>query len=115
MITIFGISNCDTVKKAITWLKTNDIEYNFHDFKKNGLTNEQVQQFASLATWDKLVNKRSTTYRNLSDSLKQSMTDEQAVVEVLKQPTLLKRPLLLLNDSLTLGFSEKAYQELFNQ
>jgi arsenate reductase len=119
-ITLYGINNCDTVKKSQKWLNANNINYEFFDFKKQTLTSELLTQFVELNDWSTLLNKRSTTYRNLSDEIKNNLTNETAFEQVLAQPTLLKRPLLLIetNDShsvpkLHLGFKADSYQEIF--
>tara|TARA_R110002050_G_scaffold156128_5_gene284060 strand:+ start:1373 stop:1768 length:396 start_codon:yes stop_codon:yes gene_type:complete len=124
-ITLYGINNCDTVKKSIKWLVANDISHEFYDFKKQPLTKELLTLFVQLSDWSALLNKRSTTFRNLSDDIKNNLTDEIAFEQVLAQPTLLKRPLLLIqtknqpnsNDDsqqLYLGFKADIYQNIFN-
>ncbi len=123
-ITLFGINNCDTVKKSIKWLNTHKINYEFYDFKKQPLTSQLLTLFVQLNDWSTLVNKRSTTFRNLSEEIKNNLTDEIAFEQVLAQPTLLKRPLLLIQtdngdkstsetQSLYLGFKEADYQKIF--
>ncbi|MBL0709629.1 MAG: arsenate reductase [Colwellia sp.] len=136
--TLYGINNCDTVKKAIKWLTAENINHEFYDFKKQPLTADLVQQFASLSDWSQLINKRSTTYRNLADDIKSNLSteasDKVAFEQVLLQPTLLKRPLLLIesanvidqqekrkedqqeeqqNKKLHLGFKAQDYQAIF--
>jgi len=124
-ITLYGINNCDTVKKSIKWLVANNISHEFYDFKKQPLTKELLTLFVQLSDWNILLNKRSTTFRNLSDDIKNNLTDEIVFEQVLAQPTLLKRPLLLiqtknqpnLNDDsqqLYLGFKADIYQNIFN-
>jgi arsenate reductase len=115
MITVYGISNCDTVKKALKWLNNNHISYEFHDFKKQGLSDDLLSQFAAKSDWQALVNKRSTTFRNLAPAIKENLTDQAAFKAVMEQPTLLKRPVLIHNDQLHLGFKETQYQALFIQ
>jgi arsenate reductase len=119
-ITLYGINNCDTVKKSQKWLAANGINYEFYDFKKLPLTNELLTQFVELNDWSTLLNKRSTTYRNLSDEIKNNLTNEIAFEQVLAQPTLLKRPLLLIKSDasenlqqLHLGFKAENYQQIF--
>lgn len=117
-IKLYGINNCDTVKKALKWLIENNIEHQFHDFKKQPLTKELLTNFVKLNDWSTLLNKRSTTYRNLSDDIKNNLTDEIAFEQVLAQPTLLKRPLLLIQScagelQLHLGFKANIYQNIF--
>ena len=119
-ITLYGINNCDTVKKALKWLVANNISHEFYDFKKQPLTKELLSIFVQLNDWSTLLNKRSTTYRNLSDDIKSNLTDDVAFEQVLAQPTLLKRPLLLIhtnkddsNIQLHLGFKTDIYQNVF--
>ncbi len=119
-ITLYGINNCDTVKKALKWLTTNDVEHQFYDFKKQPLTKELLTKFVQLNDWSTLLNKRSTTFRNLNDEVKNNLTDAIAFEQALAQPTLLKRPLLLIessndkpNEQLHLGFKTDTYQTIF--
>ena len=104
MTSIYGINNCDTVKKAIKWLDKNNISYVFHDFKKQGLTNELLSSFVQNSEWKLLINKRSTTFRNLSDAVKENLSDnidnDVAFDTIFEQPTLLKRPVLIHNHQL---------------
>ncbi len=113
MITIYGIKNCDTVRKATKWLETNEVEHQLYDFKKQPLTAELLTQFVEQSDWSLLLNKRSTTFRNLPDEIKNNLTDEVMFAAVLEQPTLLKRPLLPLNGELNLGFKADQYQTIF--
>ena len=113
MITLYGIKNCDTVRKATKWLEKNNIAHQLYDFKKQPLTAELLTQFVKQSDWSLLLNKRSTTFRNLPDEIKNNLTDEVMFAAVLEQPTLLKRPLLPLNDELNLGFKAEQYQSLF--
>ncbi len=115
MITLYGINNCDTVKKALKWLTANEIEYQFYDFKKQELTPDLLEQFVNNSDWSLLLNKRSTTFRNLSDEIKNNLTDEVMFKAVLAQPTLLKRPLLAIGNELNLGFKPEQYQTLFSK
>jgi len=112
MITVYGIKNCDTVKKATKWLDSQNITYSFFDFKKQPLTAELLTEFVSKSSWDVLLNKRSTTFRNLPDDIKNNLTDEVVFQAVLSQPTLLKRPLLDHQEGFHVGFKEALYQEL---
>lgn len=122
-VTLYGINNCDTVKKSIKWLTANHIEHQFYDFKKQPLTKELLTCFVQLNDWSTLLNKRSTTYRNLADNIKNNLTDELAFEQVIAQPTLLKRPLLLIQTTdqtcenntklqLYLGFKPETYQKI---
>lgn len=118
--TLYGINNCDTVKKALKWLNDNSIKHQFYDFKKQPLTQALLTQFVRLNDWSTLLNKRSTTYKNLSDDIKNNLTDEVVFEQVIAQPTLLKRPLLLVrtkvgesHEQLHLGFKADMYQNIF--
>ncbi|NQZ89209.1 MAG: Spx/MgsR family RNA polymerase-binding regulatory protein [Colwellia sp.] len=113
MTTIYGINNCDTVKKATKWLDKQTIEYTFFDFKKQPLTAELLTEFVKKSSWDVLLNKRSTTFRNLPAEIKDNLTDDVVFQAVLAQPTLLKRPLIDHNNSFQVGFKEPLYQALF--
>lgn len=110
MTTLYGIKNCDTVKKAKKWLEQNDIQYTFHDVRIDGLTPELLNTFIDMSALSLLLNKRSTTFRNLSDDIKNDLTDEVIVTTILEQPTLLKRPLLLHKEQLIIGFKDTNYQ-----
>ena len=115
MITLYGIKNCDTVKKASKWLEQHNIDYQLYDFKKQAITSDLLTEFVKLSDWSLLLNKRSTTFRNLPDNIKNNLTDDVIFAAVIEQPTLLKRPLLSLNDQLNLGFSAERYQALFKK
>lgn len=123
-ITLYGINNCDSTVKAIKWLNSHEIAYEFYDFKKQPLTKTLLSNFVALNDWGTLLNKRSTTFRNLSNDIKNNLTDEIAFEQVLAQPTLLKRPLLLIEtanepdsststQTLYLGFKAEIYQPIF--
>ena len=113
--TLFGIKNCDTVKKARKWLDEQQITYNFHDFKTDSLTTDLLTKFVELSDWQIMLNKRSTTFRNLPDEIKNNLTEDVMFNAVIEQPTLLKRPLLKINDNLHVGFKSDIYQELFKK
>jgi Spx/MgsR family transcriptional regulator len=113
MTTLYGIPNCDTVKKARKWLDDSGIEYRFHDFRKDGLTADQVKPWVEALGWETLVNKRSTTWKGLDDATKSTLNDDSVIALVLEQPTLIKRPLLDNGDQPQVGFKPALYQELF--
>jgi arsenate reductase len=115
MITLYGINNCDSVKKSQKWLQEQHIEYTFHDFKKQGLSKELLTAFVKQGDWSTLLNKRSTTFRQLPDHIKNNLTDDMIFNTVIEQPTLLKRPLLQFNNQLHLGFKEVQYQTIFEK
>ncbi|WXT99718.1 MAG: Protein YffB [Catillopecten margaritatus gill symbiont] len=106
MMKMYGIKNCDTIKKAQKFLTTNGVDFEFIDFRQAPIDDKTLQSFINLVGWDKIINKRSTTYRNFTDSEKQNITLELT----LKNPTLIKRPVLVTEDDIEVGFSEKLYQ-----
>ncbi len=105
--TLYGIKNCDTVKKARSWLDQNNIAYRFHDFRSDGLTPELLQRFAEHLDWSKLLNRGSTSWRQLSTEQQSDLSLEKALQLMLTTPTLIKRPILDTGDQLFLGFSVK--------
>lgn len=111
MTKIYGIKNCDTVKKSLKWLEQHNIEFSFHDFKKDGLSPELLTTFVEKSSWDVLLNKRSTTFRNLPTEIKENLTESNMFKAVLEQPTLLKRPILINNSTTCVGFKSDIYQE----
>jgi len=114
--TIYGISNCDTVRKARKWLEAEAITFDFHDFRKQGLNAEQVERWCAAAGLEKVLNKRGTTWRQLPDAVKAN-TDETALKALLvEQPTLIKRPVLELDDGrIEIGFKADQYTALFGR
>ncbi|MBA6391363.1 ArsC family reductase [Colwellia sp. BRX10-3] len=111
MTILYGIKNCDSVKKAKKWLEQENIPYQFHDFRSDGLSPVLLQEFIISADLPSLLNKRSTTFRNLTDDIKNNLTDEVMVEIILAQPTLIKRPLLKHNQVFLVGFKDSQYQE----
>jgi arsenate reductase len=113
MTILYGIKNCDSVKKAKKWLEQENIPYQFHDFKTDGLSAELLQEFISASDLTSLLNKRSTTFRNLSDEIKNNLSDEVIKENILAQPTLVKRPLLKHDQAFLVGFKDSQYQTVF--
>ena len=112
--TLYGIKNCDTVKKARRWLDNSGIEYQFHDFRADGLQKKQVQAWIDELGWETLINKRSTTWKGLSENARSDLNDKTAADLILEHPTLIKRPLLSLKGSHRVGFKEAEYQSIFS-
>ena len=112
MIKLYGIKNCDTVKKARRWLDDHGVVYQFHDFRQDGLDKKQLSGWVEQLGWEAVVNKRSTTWRNLSDKEKDIKTNAQAVKLLTINPTLIKRPVIENNKTLLVGFKESEYQKL---
>ncbi|PKF60710.1 ArsC family reductase [Psychromonas sp. psych-6C06] len=113
MTILYGIPNCDTVKKAQKWLTQNNIDYSFHDYRKDGLDESLIQSFLTKHKWTDLLNKRSTSYRALSDSQKETLNEVNAIQLFIEFPTLIKRPLIIHGDASQLGFKAQAYQDFF--
>ena len=112
MLNLYGINNCDTVKKARRWLEEHGVEYQFHDFRQDGLDKKQLSGWVEQLGWEAVVNKRSTTWRNLSDKEKDIKTNAQAAKLLVANPTLIKRPVTENNKTLLVGFKETEYKKL---
>lgn len=109
MYTLYGIKNCDSVKKARNWLDQNGIAYRFHDFRTDSLTPELLQHFAEGLDWNKLLNRSSTSWRQLSAEQQADLTLEKAMQLMLTTPTLIKRPVLDTGERLIIGFKAEEY------
>ncbi len=112
---LYGIPNCNTVKKARSWLDENGLAYEFHDFKKLGIDEATIKQWLTQKPWDRLVNRAGMTWRNLSDAEKAAVTDNMSATQLMMAKTsVIKRPLLVKDGALlALGFDEVTYQQLF--
>lgn len=115
MTTLYGISNCDTVRKARKWLEARGVAFEFHDFRKQGLGADKVAHWSDAVGLDKVLNKRGTTWRQLPDEVK-ATTDAAALQTLMvEQPTLIKRPVLELDDGrVEVGFKDTDYAALFD-
>ena len=112
MITLYGIPNCDTVKKARTWLDRAGLDYQFHDFKKAGLDKGTVDLWLKQVTWEILVNKKGTTWRNLPDATKASVIDATSATALMLETTsVIKRPVLCTNNQVLVGFDADLYKK----
>lgn len=103
-ITLYGIPNCDTVKKARRWLDDAGREYRFHDFRKDGLDGDLLQSWIDDLGWEKLLNKAGTTFRKLPDDQKADLDAAKAKALMLEQPAMIKRPVMDANGALSAGF-----------
>lgn len=112
MLTLYGINNCDTVRKAKKWLNSHQIEFQFHDFRKDGLEQKQVETWVNKLGWEVVLNKRGTTWRQLSSNETDQLNNSKAVSLLLKHPTLIKRPVLEGTGILSVGFTESRYRQL---
>lgn len=114
MITLYGIKNCDSVKKARKWLDQQAIEYHFHDVRTDGISAAVIGHWIEQAGWETVLNKRGTTWRKL-DAIVQQNTHSGNIVELLlNNPTLIKRPVLDADGIITIGFNAERYQTIFN-
>jgi len=112
MVHIFGIRNCDTIRKARRWLDETDVDYIFHDFKLEGIDTKRLKAWCGSVGWESLLNRRGLTWRSLNDDQKQDMDEARAIVLMTEYPTLVKRPVLELGDHIEVGFSSARYTAL---
>ncbi|HWT99111.1 MAG TPA: ArsC family reductase [Terriglobales bacterium] len=112
-VTIYGIKNCDTMKKARTWLEAQGIAYQFHDYKTAGIDRARLQSWVEELGWETVLNRAGTTFRGLPDADKQNLTAEKAVSLMLAQPSMIKRPVLDLGCKRLVGFKPEIYAEAF--
>jgi len=110
MLQVFGIKNCNTVKKAIDWLNENKLEYTFNDYKKTPITKEKLIEWNEKLPWEKLINKKGTTWRKLTTEDQAAVTDAKSANQILvKNTSMIKRPLIAGGKQLVVGFDEKEY------
>ena len=109
MITVYGIPNCDTIKKARKWLKDNGVDYQFHDYKKQGVPEKELKAWVKQVGWEALLNKRGTTWRKLDDATKNSVDEKSAIRIMLDNPSIIKRPVLVKDKKILVGFSTEEY------
>ncbi|MFC7397142.1 ArsC family reductase [Chelatococcus sp. GCM10030263] len=107
--TIYGIKNCDTMKKARAWLDDHGVAYRFHDYKIEGIDRERLAAWAGAVGWETLLNRAGTTFRKLPDDDKQGLDQEKAIALMLAQPSMIKRPVLDIGGRLIVGFKTADY------
>jgi len=115
MIVMYGIKNCDTIKKARHWLEANNVDYRFHDYRTDGIDADSMQKFIAELGWEALLNTRGTTWRKLDETLRASINNaDSAAALMVEMPAIIKRPLLCApGKPMLLGFNEKQYQTYF--
>ena len=113
MATIYGIKNCDTMKKARTWLDGHKVAYSFHDYKASGIDKPTLEGWAKKVGWEILLNRAGTTFKKLPDADKENITEKKAIALMLAQPSMIKRPVLAAKGKLTVGFQPEEYKKLF--
>jgi arsenate reductase len=110
-ITIYGIKNCDTMKKARTWLDKHRVDYTFHDYKLSGIEKDQLERWSKKAGWETLLNRAGTTFRKLPEKDKGDLTEKKAIALMIEQPSMIKRPVLEIGGKLLVGFKPEQYEE----
>ena len=108
-ITIYGIKNCDTMKKARAWLDGRGVTYDFHDYKTAGIARDKLKQWSDEVGWETLLNRAGTTFRKLSDNDREGLNEKKALALMLAQPSMIKRPVLDLGGKLLVGFKPEIY------
>ena len=112
-VTIYGIKNCDTMKKARAWLDARGVPYSFHDYKTAGIDRARLQAWAKEVGWEVLLNRAGTTFRGLAETDQSGLDEEKAIALMLAQPSLIKRPVLVADGRLTVGFKAQSYDQVF--
>ena len=116
MIQVYGIPNCDTVKKALVWLKQNDVAFEFHDFKKEGITAEKLKEWLKVCSLDKILNNKSVAFKNLSVEEQLKTAKKSDAVKLMHSNTnLIKRPVLEIAGTILNGFHEDEFQKAFGK
>jgi Spx/MgsR family transcriptional regulator len=108
-ITIYGIKNCDTMKKARAWLDEHGVAYAFHDYKAEGVERAKLELWVKTAGWETVLNRAGTTFRKLPDKDREGLTEKKAVALMLAQPSMVKRPVLEVGGKLIVGFKPEVY------
>jgi Spx/MgsR family transcriptional regulator len=112
-LAVYGIKNCDTMKKAFAWLDKNKLAYDFHDYKKGGADESVLARALKAHGWKDVLNTRGMTWRNLPDSVKTGMTDARALKTALENPSVIRRPLIVDGNNISLGFDEQEFAKRF--
>lgn len=108
-ITLYGIKNCDTMKKARTWLDSHGVRYEFHDYKASGIDATTLARWAGQVGWETLLNRAGTTFRKLSETQRADLTERKAIALMLEQPSMIKRPVLEMGVRILVGFKPEEY------
>jgi arsenate reductase len=112
-VTIYGIKNCDTMKKARAWLESHGVAYRFHDYKAEGINREHLEAWSAKAGWETVLNRAGTTFRKLDAADRNDLDQRKAIALMLIQPSMIKRPMLEANGTLTVGFKPEIYAGVF--
>jgi arsenate reductase len=114
MIRLYGIKNCDTMKKARRWLDEHNVAYEFHDYKKEGIDEATLKTWSKKAGWETLLNRRGTTWSKLPDNVKNNIGEESAIRLMLEQPSIIRRPVLIKGGTYLVGFDQQEYADLLD-
>lgn len=112
-VTVYGIPNCDTVKKARRWFDAHGIEYVFHDFKKAGIDADTLQRWISALGWEQVLNRRGTTWRKLDAGVRDAVDESSVIPLLIEHTSLIKRPVLDVDGALQIGFDDARYRQTF--
>lgn len=112
-VTIYGIKNCDTMKKARTWLEEHDVAYDFHDYKASGIDRAHLEKWTQEAGWETVLNRAGTTFRKLPDDARENLDRQKAIALMLEQPSMIKRPVVEADGKLLIGFKPEIYGGFF--
>ncbi|MGE0768463.1 MAG: ArsC family reductase [Hyphomicrobiaceae bacterium] len=110
-LTLYGIPNCDTVKKARTWLDANGIGYVFHDYKKAGISADKLEHWCEVLGWEAVLNRSGTTFRKLPDAAKANLDSTKAIRLMIEQPSVIRRPIVAHPDGLLVGFNTAQWEQ----
>ena len=114
MVTLYGIKNCDTIKKARNWLSDNGIDYRFHDFRADGIDPATIEQWIAEAGWETVLNRRGTTWRKLDLGIQEATNSDNVAALLAAHPAMIKRPVLDVEGVINIGFKAEQYQTIFN-
>lgn len=112
-LTVYGIKNCDSMKKTFRWMDDNGVDYDFHDYKKSGADTSVLKKAIDQHGWEVVINKRGTTWRKLDDAVKEKMDESLAITIALDNPSIIKRPLIVENDTSYVGFDAETFENAF--
>lgn len=113
VVTIYGIKNCDTMKRARAWLEAHKVAHAFHDYKGSGIDKPVLEGWVKKLGWENLLNRAGTAFRKLPEADKQALSEKKAIALMLAQPSMIKRPVLEAQGKLTVGFKPEEYEKLF--
>lgn len=112
MVKMYGIPNCDIIKKASVWLKKNDIPFELHDYKKEGISAEKLKAWSKAKGWETIFNKRSTTWKEIMNEYNGNVNNQAEAIQIMQQHTsIIKRPVIEINNEIIVGYDETAYIE----